>query len=97
QDYEPTCGNGSLEPGEDCDDDSPCCNPDTCELVPNARCSQGPEWAQWSSGSRTAAENWQAQCCTSDCQFVSSSTLCKVPGGSSNGVCSNGGCRRGHM
>ncbi|CAN0014072.1 unnamed protein product, partial [Hapterophycus canaliculatus] len=42
QPYEPTCGNRILEPGEECDDDSPCCNPDQCRLVSNARCSPGP-------------------------------------------------------
>ncbi|CAM9327073.1 unnamed protein product, partial [Choristocarpus tenellus] len=40
KDYESACGNRVIEPGEECDDESPCCNPDTCTLVPNARCSR---------------------------------------------------------
>jgi len=32
-----SCGNGQLEPGEDCDDTTPCCN--NCKLAANAMCS----------------------------------------------------------
>lgn len=35
------CGNGILEPGEECDPgltDSPCCYAKTCKLKPNAVC-----------------------------------------------------------
>ena len=43
----PTCGNGFVEPGEECDCgmkhhcDNPCCNPDTCALHANASCASG--------------------------------------------------------
>ncbi|CAN0580747.1 unnamed protein product [Ectocarpus sp. 12 AP-2014] len=72
QPYEPTCGNGILEPGEDCDDDSPCCRPNRCKLVPNAKCSPGANPAVVAHG------DWTGQCCTVDCQFLSSATLCRV-------------------
>lgn len=86
QPYEPTCGNSLLEPGEECDDDSPCCNPNTCKLVPKARCSQGPGWAlsplhrkaaNWTAEVNTA-EGWRGQCCSDECQFMASTTICKV-------------------
>lgn len=43
----PTCGNGFVEPGEDCDCglaefcDNSCCDPDTCKLRSNATCATG--------------------------------------------------------
>ena len=43
----PVCGNGFVEPGEECDCglrehcDNPCCNPDTCTLFANATCATG--------------------------------------------------------
>jgi len=43
----PVCGNGFVEPGEECDCglkehcDNPCCNPTTCRLHPNATCATG--------------------------------------------------------
>lgn len=43
----PVCGNGFVEPGEECDCglkehcDNPCCNPNTCKLYPNATCATG--------------------------------------------------------
>ena len=43
----PVCGNGFVEPGEECDCglkehcDNPCCNPDTCNMFPNATCATG--------------------------------------------------------
>ncbi|CAM9671087.1 unnamed protein product, partial [Ectocarpus sp. 12 AP-2014] len=103
QPYEPTCGNGILEPGEDCDDDSPCCRPNQCKLVPNARCSPGSSWWKSRPTNNSSANpavvahgDWMGQCCTVDCQFLSSATLCRVPGGST-GVCVNGDCRRAHV
>lgn len=36
-DYTPTCGNGVIEAGEDCDDDSSCC--DNCRFPEGAYCS----------------------------------------------------------
>ncbi|CAN0270056.1 unnamed protein product, partial [Discosporangium mesarthrocarpum] len=70
QDYVSTCGNGVEEPGEECDDHSPCCDPATCMLVPNARCSQGNGWM--------TSLGWVGQCCSETCQFLSSTTLCEV-------------------
>lgn len=86
QPFTPTCGNGIVEPGEECDDDSPCCMPDACRLVPNAKCSQGPLWAEddWSRMNGTSVgadrfgEGWTGQCCSEECQFLSSATLCQV-------------------
>lgn len=43
----PVCGNGFVEPGEECDCglkehcDNPCCDPNTCKLFPNATCATG--------------------------------------------------------
>lgn len=43
----PHCGNGFIEPGEECDCGlreyckNPCCNPDTCMLFANATCATG--------------------------------------------------------
>jgi len=43
----PVCGNGFVEPGEECDCglkehcDNPCCNPTTCRLHLNATCATG--------------------------------------------------------
>lgn len=36
-----TCGNGIIEPGEDCDDTTNCCDRTTCKLVGGATCSPG--------------------------------------------------------
>ncbi|EEB06277.1 spore wall assembly peptidase Mde10 [Schizosaccharomyces japonicus yFS275] len=65
-----TCGNGVLDPGEQCDcgehcDDNPCCDGETCTLKKGAECDD-------SSGS-----------CCHNCQFASSSTLCRA----SKGTC----------
>ncbi|MCP3666613.1 MAG: hypothetical protein GY696_29625, partial [Gammaproteobacteria bacterium] len=41
------CGNGFVEPGEECDCglrehcDNPCCNPETCRMYANATCATG--------------------------------------------------------
>jgi hypothetical protein len=43
----PVCGNGFVEPGEECDCglrehcDNPCCDPASCRLWPNATCGTG--------------------------------------------------------
>lgn len=45
----PTCGNGFVESGEECDCGLPsackssCCNPQTCKLKPNVPCSAGKQ------------------------------------------------------
>lgn len=83
QPYEPTCGNDQVEPGEECDDSSPCCEPSTCKLVPNAKCSKGPGWAtaypELSNGTVVTGD-WVGQCCSDDCHFLSSATMCTVGG-----------------
>ncbi|KAH9440552.1 hypothetical protein Pst134EB_031161 [Puccinia striiformis f. sp. tritici] len=58
------CGNGIVEPGEDCDpgqnNKSNCCDPATCKFRAGAVCDplNGP-------------------CCKSDCQFSSSDQVCR--------------------
>ncbi|TQV91503.1 disintegrin-like metalloprotease [Cordyceps javanica] len=62
------CGNGIVEPGEDCDCGGPdscgtnkCCNPKTCKFSQGSVCDRANE-----------------DCCTDDCQFASSSTVCRA-------------------
>ncbi|PPJ53902.1 hypothetical protein CBER1_04595 [Cercospora berteroae] len=66
------CGNGIVEPGEDCDcggeegcRDDPCCNPTTCEFTSGSVCDDSNE-----------------DCCR-NCQFASAGTVCR----SSTGQC----------
>lgn len=61
------CGNGIVEPGEECDcggeegcGDNPCCNPNTCYLTDNAVCDPSSDG-----------------CCTNQCQVASSGTVCR--------------------
>lgn len=73
----PACGNGVLEPGEECDDNSGCCDPKTCKLRAGAMCTPGLD--------RT--------CCTADCKVVPTYVGCDIPGGPETGYCFNGMCR----
>lgn len=64
------CGNGIVEPGEDCDcggeegcTDDPCCNPTTCKFADGAVCDDANE-----------------DCC-SNCQFASAGTVCRASTG----------------
>ena len=61
----PVCGNGFVEPGEECDCglkehcDNPCCDPATCRMFSNATCATG-------------------ECCDfSTCQPRSPGTMCR--------------------
>ncbi|XP_077302724.1 zinc metalloproteinase-disintegrin-like MTP8 [Arctopsyche grandis] len=62
----PTCGNGFVEPGEECDcgsskscDGNNCCNPTTCMLYANATCATG-------------------KCCNvTTCQLSKAGTICR--------------------
>ncbi|CDZ96471.1 Meltrins, fertilins and related Zn-dependent metalloproteinases of the ADAMs family [Phaffia rhodozyma] len=58
------CGNGILEPGEDCDPGSnatsACCDPATCKFRTGAVC-----------------DPTSAACCTETCQYASSSVVCR--------------------
>ncbi|KAG0142978.1 hypothetical protein CROQUDRAFT_206261 [Cronartium quercuum f. sp. fusiforme G11] len=57
------CGNGIVEPGEDCDpgeDDSPCCDSRTCKF------SQG-----------SVCDPKNSVCCTLSCQFASPDLTCR--------------------
>lgn len=56
------CGNGILEPGEECDPgltDSPCCYAKTCKLKPNAVC-----------------DDYSNQCCL-NCAIAPKDTVCR--------------------
>ncbi|KAL1411363.1 hypothetical protein Q8F55_002318 [Vanrija albida] len=58
------CGNGIVEPGEDCDPGmnatSACCDPATCKFLPNAKC-----------------DPTNSACCTDQCSFASAGTVCR--------------------
>ncbi len=41
-----TCGNGLLEPGEECDDNTGCCDRTTCKLRAGAMCTPGQSVSQ---------------------------------------------------
>ena len=75
----PRCGNGVIEPGEDCDDTTPCCNSATCKLAVGAKCTPGIS----------------PDCCTSGCNFRPTYVACSVPSGIIPGLgyCVNGHCR----
>lgn len=67
--YSPECGNGFLEPGEECDCGLPkfcensCCNASTCKLHPHASCAAG-------------------ECCeVSTCSIRSAGTMCRPADG----------------
>lgn len=65
---ESVCGNGIVEPGEDCDcggsdgcGNSKCCDPKTCKFAQGAVCDPANE-----------------DCCTDSCKFSSGSTVCRA-------------------
>eukprot|EP00127_Corallochytrium_limacisporum_P006963 Clim_evm17s239 gene=Clim_evmTU17s239 len=77
--FQPECGNGVVEHGEECDDDSACCDQSLCVLAEEAQCSSSVTWT-----------DFEAECCNFDtCQFRLPDTSC---GTSSEGYCSNGEC-----
>ena len=66
------CGNGIVEPGEDCDcggtagcGDNPCCNPTTCKFTQGSVCDFANE-----------------ECCSRQCRMASSGTVCRPSSGS---------------
>ncbi|RFU29358.1 hypothetical protein B7463_g6959, partial [Scytalidium lignicola] len=66
------CGNGIVEPGEDCDcggeagcGSNSCCDATTCKFVGSAVCDPSNE-----------------DCCSSQCQFASNGTVCRASTGS---------------
>ncbi|PAA49798.1 hypothetical protein BOX15_Mlig013992g2, partial [Macrostomum lignano] len=67
KDWGPTCGNGIVEPGEECDCGGPlacrkdrCCQADVCKLVKGAACATG-------------------DCCnTTSCSPLAAGTLCRL-------------------
>ncbi|NWR94112.1 ADA28 protein, partial [Furnarius figulus] len=60
----PSCGNGFVEKGEECDCGTPeectndCCDPETCKLTPGAACAHG-------------------ECCE-NCQYKKSGAVCRA-------------------
>ncbi|PKS06911.1 hypothetical protein jhhlp_005507 [Lomentospora prolificans] len=67
------CGNGIVEPGEDCDcggeqgcSGNSCCDPETCKYTENSVCDPANE-----------------ECCTDTCVFASAGTVCRA----STGLC----------
>jgi hypothetical protein len=63
------CGNGIVEPGEDCDCggdscESTCCNPDTCKFSEGSVCDPTND-----------------DCCTDQCQFASAGSVCRASTG----------------
>lgn len=57
------CGNGIVEPGEDCDpgsSGSSCCNPQTCKFAAGAVCDPA-----------------SSPCCTGKCQYAPKTTVCR--------------------
>lgn len=66
------CGNGIVEPGEDCDcggeagcGSNSCCDATTCKFVGSAVCDPSNE-----------------DCCNNQCQFASNGTVCRASTGS---------------
>lgn len=64
---ESICGNGIVEPGEDCDcggadgcGTNKCCNPTTCKFAQGAVCDPANE-----------------DCCTDTCKYAGASTVCR--------------------
>jgi hypothetical protein len=83
--YVSKCGNGIVEDGEQCDDDSDCCDQRTCLLGVGMQCSPGPN-----------AVDGDSQCCQ-NCRFLPSTEKCNVLDSTfkmtnSIGYCSNGLC-----
>lgn len=77
-----TCGNGILEPGEDCDDSSGCCDLRTCLIVSGGQCTPGKG-------------NSNPCCNAATCLYRSTYYGC--PGGSSYcnaGECTADGCTK---
>lgn len=68
---ESICGNGIVEPGEECDcggedgcSSNKCCDPKTCKFVSGAVCDPANE-----------------DCCSKECKFASSDTVCRASTG----------------
>ena len=85
------CGNGLVETGEQCDDDTGCCDLRTCLLVSGKQCSPGQQGGASIDGNTACCQN---------CLFAPSTTRCNTHTNSSTsgfltnseGYCSNGLC-----
>jgi hypothetical protein len=79
------CGNGILEPGEECDGDS-CCETGTCMFKSTAYCSY-QYYILEKEGTKKLATN---ECCDNQCK-PTGTNLCY----NGKGFCTNGACQLG--
>ena len=79
-----TCGNGILEPGEECDGDS-CCTSGSCTFKSTAYCSHEYTVLTQNNGATTTATN---PCCDSTCK-PTGTNLCN----NGDGFCIDGACQ----
>jgi hypothetical protein len=84
-DFGATCGNGILEPGEECDGDS-CCNVGSCTFISTAHCSHEYKILK-PDGTRATVVN---ECCSSQCK-PTGTNLCY----NNLGFCVSGACQLG--
>jgi hypothetical protein len=79
--YTATCGNLIIEPGEQCDDATACCDASTCLLASAASCSYSTD----------------SKCCGLNCKIKPTNTSCTAVGGMETGYCVNGLCRQSRL
>jgi len=95
--YGATCGNNIVEPGEDCDDNSGCCDQTTCRLKSTSQCTGNTECCQSckytaSSASCKSGAGYcsNGKCVDSSCTAFSNLKFCgMVPANSCRQRCSD--------